>query len=82
MNGSDDIEIQEGRQIPVEDRIDEFEYADLVNDAKKEMEYEKITSDYKIDLRRCDICGNIFNEDDLNIVNDKWLCRSCEEDLK
>ena len=38
MNGSDDLEIQEGRQTPIEDRIDELnsQQEDLVLARKNE----------------------------------------------
>ena len=66
--------------------FDEFEYADLENDAKKEMEYEEFLSRPNVfnadSYKECEGCKETFFVEDLDLVNCRWYCRSCEEDLK
>lgn len=31
------------------------------------------------EFRRCEKCFKKFNEEDLDMVEEKWLCRDCEE---
>ena len=30
--------------------------------------------------RSCDICNKIFDEERLDMVNDKWVCNDCEQE--
>lgn len=30
----------------------------------------------------CEVCGNKYHEDDLDMVNGKWLCRGCEGGMR
>lgn len=45
-----------------EPEFDEFEYADQYNDGNKE----------------CDICKKMFIIEDLDKVDDMWICKGCE----
>jgi len=73
MNGSDDIEIQEGRQPPIEDRID---IADFLYEQHKEDKLEdKIEAEPK---ECCEKCGREFERNEMDLVDYKWMCKECE----
>jgi len=73
----------------MKNKIDEFELADLENDAKKEEEYEKKLKEEGEEIEeqyKCDYCGGEFDISDLDYdVGDDGervlICRNCEADL-
>lgn len=30
-------------------------------------------------MEKCEICRKSYSEDDLDLVDDKWMCRNCED---
>ena len=86
MNGNDEIEIQEGKQMREED-IGDFLY-DQMRDDKDIEKMEKVSQSalnakFDDDLKgRCIHCGVEFDIGDLDRCDEGWICRMCEEDLK
>ena len=40
---------------------------------------EMLIDFYHKTSRKCDMCGEIFQEEDIDMYNGSWLCRNCED---
>ena len=47
----------------------------------KEVDLDYLYESEKEDYVNCQICGNRFLIDDVDIINEKWVCKICEDIL-
>ena len=81
MNGNDEVEIQEGKQMREED-IGDFLY-DQMRDDKDIEKMEKVSQNASIkQFEVCIHCNREFEESDLDRCDNDWICRRCEDKLK